>query len=174
MFIGFPERRSVVRENMFPQLSDFPIFRTIHSLRTSELEYFIAVSVTNSTATVSESFVEETDASYGVMDTTSNTLTTEQRLVPGEQEIRISIYIVNDFYIEDNETITLRISPSTDTHNFECYDDDEDPVEGNYFCSHTITIVDEDGQFHFSISSDAIGYIAQFRFRSTIMKWRGI
>ena len=94
-----------------------------------------------------------------------------------EQEIRISIYIVNDFHIEDNETITLRVSPSTvggDALNFECYDDDEDPVEGNYFCSHTITIVDEDGQFHFSISSDAIVYIAQFRFRSTIMKWRGI
>jgi len=147
-----------VRENMHPSHSFFPFYLVIHSLRTSNLEYFVHVSVTNSTATISPGAELTGDASFGIRNLSSSILFAEYDLNPGQQEIMTSmnirgipITIINDFYVEDNETITLRVSPSTvggDTRNFECYDDDEDPVEGNYFCFHTITIVDEDGQFH--------------------------
>ena len=134
------------------QLSKFYISRMIHSLRNSTLVYSVAVSVTNSTATVSSEETVEADAIFGSKGTTFNTPTSEYVLSPGEQEISdIRLYIINDFCIEDNETITLKVSPGAVegvSRTFKCYDNDEDPVEGNYFCSHTITIVDEDGQFH--------------------------
>ena len=147
-----------MRENMFPSLSSFSTDFVIHSLRTSNLTYHVFVSVTNSTATISPGVELTGDASFGIRNLSSSILFAEYDLNPGEQEVMISedirgipITIINDVYVEDNETITLRVSPSTVggvTCNFECYDDDEDPVEGNYFCSHTITIVNEDGQFH--------------------------
>ena len=72
-------------------------------------------------------------------------------LSPGETEITgISALINNDHLPESHETFTLRASPEYYGGSrcyFKCYDDGETPVEGNYFCSHTITIVDDDGKF---------------------------
>ena len=153
MFIGFPERRSEVKENMFslPGLPVFPIFRMLHSLRESEIEYPLVISVTDSTATVTGT-PGQGDASFGLRDSFTNMFVDKTyTLEPGEQEITgIRTFIVDDLRNEDNESFTLRVSASDVEgfrRNFRCYFDDEDPVEGNYFCFHTITIVDEDGQY---------------------------
>ena len=149
MFIGFPEQTSAVRENMFPDLPTFPIFFRVHSLRVSEIEYSIVISVTGGTATIFGLGDETGDASFGTRDPQFNILVDVSTLRPGEQEISgIRAVIVDDIASEGNETFTLRISAADVggvRRNFECYDDGEDPVEGNFFCSHTITIVDDDG-----------------------------
>ena len=148
MFIGFSERMSAVRENMLPDLQTFPIFFRVHSLRVSEIELPIVIYVTESTATMFGLGYETWDASFGTRDPVSNILANYSTLRPGEQDISgIRAVIVNDVASERNETFTLRISPSSVDgihRNFECYDG-EDPVEGNFFCSHTVTIVDDDG-----------------------------
>ena len=137
-----------MRENLYPRATVFSIFLTLHSLRESEIEHPIVISVTDSTATVTDnSIYDETwDAAFGFQNETSHVL-----LTPGATEITsILLWIMNDINSEDNETFTLRVSPSDVRGircNFECYDGGEDPVEGNYFCSHTITIIDEDGKF---------------------------
>ena len=151
MFIGFPNRTSYVRENMFPTLSVFPIFRMLHSLRESEILYTVTISATGGTAevTAADNRVGEWDVAFGT--SISNILVVLQDLNPGETEITmIRADIMNDINAEDNETFTLRVSAADVggiRRNFECYDDGEDPVEGNYFCDHTVIIIDDDGQF---------------------------
>ena len=135
---------------MFPNLQTFPTFYRVHSLHVSEIEYHIMISVTEATATMFGLGDETGDASFGTRDPVSNILANYSTLRPGEQEISgIRAVIVNDIASESNETFTLRISPSNlDVRcrcSFQCYDDGEDPVEGNFFCSHTVTIVDDDG-----------------------------
>ena len=150
MFIGFPERRSAVKENA-PGRPVFPIFRMLHSLQESEIAYPLVISVTDSTATITGT-PGNGDASFGSRDPDTNYFTDRTfTLEPGEREITgIRIFIVDDLRSEDNESFTLRIYAEYVggiRRNFRCYFDDEDPVEGNYFCFHTITIVDEDGQY---------------------------
>ena len=134
---------------MLPDLQTFPIFFRVHSLRVSEIELPIVIYVTESTATMFGLGYETWDASFGTRDPVSNILANYSTLRPGEQDISgIRAVIVNDIASEGNETFTLRISdPDGDDRckNFECYDDGEDPVEGNFLCSHTVTIVDDDG-----------------------------
>ena len=149
MFIGFPVRRSEVFENQAPDIVGLPfrIFRTIHSLRKSEITYPLTISVSESTATLFNA--EGTwDVSFGSRDPISNVFVTPKTLNPGDQTITdIEIFIFNDAVSEDNETFTLRVSAADVggvRQNFECYDDVQNPVEGNYFCSHTVTIVDGD------------------------------
>ena len=148
MYIGFPEQTSAVSENMFPDLQTFPTFYRVHSLRVSEIEYHIMISVIAATATMFELGDETGDASFGTREPVTNILANYSTLRPGEQEISgIRAVIVDDIASESNETFTLRISLSYDRYrcSFQCYDDGEDPVEGNFFCSHTVTIVDDDG-----------------------------
>jgi len=144
-----------VRENRFPTLSVFPIFRMLHALRESEILYTVTISVTGGTAvvTAADNRMGDWDVAFGTRDSMSNILVSLQDLYPGDTEIsRIRADIMNDNNAEDNETFTLRVSAADVggiRRNFECYDDGEDPVEGNYFCSHTVTIIDDDGQSKF-------------------------
>ena len=138
---------------MFPSLAVFPMFRSVHSLRESDILYTVMISTTDGTAavTAADNRIGSWDVAFGTRDIFSNLLVSLQDLNPGETEITfIQTNIMNDIYIEDNETFTLRVSVADVggiRRNFECYDDGETPVEGNFFCSHTVTIVDEDGQF---------------------------
>ena len=142
-----------MRENMFPTLSVFPIFRMLHSLRESEILYTVIISGTGDTAmvTAADNRMGNWDVAFGTRDAVSNILVSLQDLTPGDTEITmIQAVIMNDINAEDNETFTLRVSAADVggiRRNFECYDDGEDPVEGNYFCDHTVTIIDDDGQF---------------------------
>ena len=61
-----------------------------------------------------------------------------------EQDLLLLIH--NDVNAEETEFFTLRITPQDIGRGvFECYDDTEEPVLGNFFCSHTFYIVDNDG-----------------------------
>ena len=150
MFIGFPERFSFVREDMLGNETEFPISLMLHSLRKSEIMYSIHISVAGGTATVSEGLNPNGtwDASFGSHDMTSNAFVSSFDLKPGETEVTtIGMHIMNDMYSEDNETFTIRVSvvDYDIRRKVECSDDDETPAGENYFCSHTITIMDDDG-----------------------------
>ena len=155
MFIGFSERFVFVREDMFENitfapLSPIPMFLVLHSLRKSEIDYPIVISVNDSTAVVTG--VHEAygywDVAYGIRNSTSNTVTFSDFLSPGKTETIMLYFVMNDLNSEDNETFTLKVSSDDVRHDFYCYDDGETPVEGNYFCSCTTTIIDdEDGMF---------------------------
>lgn len=155
MYIGFPIKNIIVRENRDPTASQFVLPINITSLRKSEIEYRVTVSVAAHTATVTEAPVGSWDAIFGIRDADSNILISEQRLIINETEIlNIQAAIRNDIVAENNETFTLRVS-ATDTggtrRNFKCYNDGEEPVKGDIFCSLTITILDEDGKFKFFV-----------------------
>lgn len=125
----------------------------LHSLRKSEIEYPIEIYVTGGTATVTETLdLNKTwDVSLGFQNETSNVLTFVRNLQPGDTKISgIQLFIKNDMKSEVNETLTLRASAVDDDirRKVKCYNDGETPEEGNYFCAHTITIVDDEGQFH--------------------------
>ena len=138
---------------MFPSLAVFPMFRSVHSLRESDILYTVMISTTDGTAavTAADNRIGSWDVAFGTRYDISNLLVSLQDLNPGETEITyIRTDIMNDIHPEDNETFTLKVSAESVggiRRNFECYDDGETPVEGNFFCSHTVTIVDEDGQF---------------------------
>ena len=137
---------------MFPFIQVFPIVRTVHSLRQSEIEYTFVVMLTDATAIVTEvsNPVGTWDVAFGVRSEISDVHLLSYSLHPGETvRSGIRALIWNDFNAEDNETFTLRVSPMDFcgiTCDFKCYNDGDDPVEGNYFCSHTVTIVDGEGQ----------------------------
>ena len=150
MLIGFPESSSFVRENMLGNEREFPISLMLHSNRTSEIEYSMNIIVTGGTATVSEGLnpTGKWDVSFGSHDITSNVFIASFDLNPGETEVNITqIHIMNDMYSEGNETFTIRVSVADYgiRRKVECSDDGETLAGENYFCSHTITILDDDG-----------------------------
>ena len=151
MFIGFTNRTLFVREDMFGEaVSQFPVFLIIHSLRMSEIQYSIRVSVGEGTAIVTIDPMDDWDATFGSSRLTSNVIINTYDLFPGETEItNVQTTIRNDIRPEFNETYTLRVAPSDigTRENFECYDENEVPEEGNYFCNVEITIVDDDGEY---------------------------
>ena len=153
MFIGFSERAVFVREDRFGNtIPLFPLGLTIHSSQMSEMWYSIMVSVGEGTATVTTDSLRDGDwdASFGASHLSSRVITNYYDLFPGQTEMAyVQTLIRNDNAAENNETFTLRVSrPCYYTaEHFECYDEDEDPIEGNYFCTVTITIVDDDGKY---------------------------
>ena len=141
-----------MRENEFPNET---VFHMLHSLRKSEILYTVVISVTDGDAvvTAADDLMGDWDVAFGTRDTATNILVSLQDLNPGDTEITmIQADIMNDVNAEDNETFTLRVSAADVggiRRHYQCYDDGEDPVEGNYFCSHTVTIIDDDGQYKF-------------------------
>ena len=151
MFIGFTERTVLVGEDRFGKaVQYFPVYLMIHSLRMSEIQYSIRVSVGEGTAIVTIDLMGNWDATFGSSRLPSNVIINTYELFPGENSTYPpQIIIRNDVRPEFNETYTLRVSPSDigTREHFECYDGNEDPAEGNYFCTVTITIVDDDGEY---------------------------
>ena len=151
MIIGFPERHTFMREGRSAPLSMFTANVVLHSLRTSEIKYLIRITIIDGNATVTQAntTIGTWDASFGTQDETFNVLTSSHTLSQGETEIpMIQVHIMNDIKMETNETFGLRMSKQgVGRQAVKCYDDGEIPVEGNFFCSNTITIVDDDGQF---------------------------
>ena len=158
MFIGFTERASFVRENMIANASVFQIERTIKSLRESEKEFTVNVIVLGNGATVTDSSNQMGmwDVSFESHGLYTNVPNQDHHLRPGDTDIVIPGSINNDIISEPHEKFSLTLVPheaGVDELKYECYGDNEDPVEGKYFCSHTITIVDDDGQFHVIIDT---------------------
>ena len=153
MLIGFGTRSTTISENKFPNQDSFQECFNVVSLRRSELTHTMAISVTGQrTAEVvseDQAFSLESpnwDASFGSRSfDPSDPPFILVDLRPGflmlEQDL--SLLIHNDVNAEETEFFTLRITPQDIV--FECYDDTEEPVLGNFFCFHTFYIVDNDG-----------------------------
>ena len=159
MFIGFGTRNTTIYENQFPNRDSFQELFNVVSLRRSELTHTMTFSVTGQRTAelVSEgqAFSIEFpnwDASFGhrSVENPSDPPFVEVDLTEGllilAQDLHVLIH--NDVSAEETEFFTLRITArDVDRGVFECYDDTEVPVLGNFLCSHTFFIVDNDGMF---------------------------
>ena len=144
-FFGFAERFFSVTENVIRVRS------MLHSRQESVNECDFKISIIDGTATVIEAPTLErawdVTFAHGVdfgQDFSSISITRNQT------EAYVDMIIKNDIISEGNETLTLTVTSGRfggDRCFFVCYDDGETPEEGKYFCSQTITIVDDDGQF---------------------------
>ena len=167
MFIGFVTRNTTILENQFPSQDSFPQPFNVISFRRSELTYTMRFSVTGQrTAEVvaeDQAFTIEFpnwDAAIGYrsLENPSDPPFDEMDLTPGLLMLKqdLSLTIHNDVNAEETEFFTLRIT-ARDVGRvlFECYDNTKEPVLGNFFCSHTFYIVDNDGMFQKCLSACA-------------------
>ena len=159
MFIGFGTRNTTIRENRFPSQDSFQERFNVVSFRRSELIHTMTFSVigqrTAVVVTQDRAFSIEFpnwDASFGFrsVENPSDPPFVEVDLTEGLLMLvpDLSLIIHNDVNVEETKFFTLRIT-AVDVGNgvFECYDDTEVPVLGNFLCSHTFFIVDEDSTF---------------------------
>ena len=163
MLIGFGTRSTTISENRFPDQDSFVETFNVVSFRRSELTHTMTFSVTGQrTAEVvadDQAFLPEFpnfDASFGRRseENPSDPPFVEDDLTQGllmlAQDLQLLIH--NDINAEETEFFTLRITPRDIGRGvFECYDDTEEPVLGNFFCSQTFSIVDNDGMLQQSL-----------------------
>ena len=160
MFIGFATRSTTISENKFPDQDSFLEFFNVVSLRRSELVYTMTFSVTGqrTAEVVSEDQAFSPDfpnwdvaIGHRSVENPSDPPFVEVDLTPGLlmlAQYTVSTLIHNDVKKEETEFFTLKITPlDVGRGVFECYDDTEVSVWGNFFCSHTFYIVDTDGMF---------------------------
>ena len=159
MFIGFGTRNTTIHENRFPNQDSFHELFNVVSFRRSELIHTMTFSVTGQRTAVvvaeDQAFSIEFpnwDASFGRRseENPSDPPFHEVDLTAGLLMLAqdLSLRIHNDINAEKTEFFTLRITARDVGRGvFECYDDTEEPVLGNFLCSHTFFIVDDDGMF---------------------------
>ena len=159
MLIGFGTRSTTIHENKFQDLDSFQEQFNVVSLRRSELTHTMTFSVrgqrTAEVVAEDQAFSPDFpnwDASFGARSNINPSdppfipvdLTPGLLMLPQD----LSLVIHNDLNVEDTKFFTLRITPRDVGRGvFECYDDTEVPNLGNFFCSHTFYIVDNDGMF---------------------------
>ena len=172
MFIGFGTRNTTIRENQFPDQDSFQELFNVVSFRKSELTHTITFSVTGQrTAEVvaeGQAFSPEFpnfDASFGSrsMENPTDPPFVEVDLTDGLLMLaqNLSLLIHNDVNAEETEFFTLRITARDVGRGvFECYDDTEEPVLGNFLCSHTFFIVDEDSMFQQCLLECLFGHVS--------------
>ena len=129
------------------------------SFQTSQVVHTITFSVTGQrTAEVvaeDQAFsIANWDAAFGHRseENPSDPPFVEANLTPGSLMLAqdLSLTIHNDFNAEKTESFTMKITPrDIGSGVFECYDDTEEPILGNFFCFHTFYIVDNDGNTMF-------------------------
>ena len=157
MFIGFGTRNTTIHENQFPNWDSFQELFNVVSLRRSELIHTMTFSITGQrTAEVvaeNQAFAfSHWDAAFGrrSVENPSHPPFLEVDLTEGLLMLAQNLHVLihNDVNAEEKEFFTLRITARDVGRGvFECYDDTEEPVLGNFLCSHTFFIVDEDSMF---------------------------
>ena len=159
MFIGFGTRNTTIHENRFPDQDSFVELFNVISFRRSELTHTMTFSITGQrTAEViaeDQAFLPEFpnfDASFGIRSVENPSdppfivVDLTEGLLMLAQDLQVLIH--NDFNVEETEFFTLRITARDVGRGvFECYDYTEVPVLGNFLCSHTFFIVDEESMF---------------------------
>ena len=153
MIIGFTQRTQTVSESMaLPGEESFPLPIHVATLRTAEREYPMYFRVQGAS---SSAIVEPTgamvdplyDATFGTRDTIRDPIEVFFVLEALQDTISpLTTFIRNDRRPEYEECFTIRIHPGDIPGNhvlFSCYDDYYG--EDNYFCEHTICIMDDDG-----------------------------
>ena len=152
MIIGFTQRTQRVSESM-AQLGEesFPLPIHVATLRTAEREYpmYFRLQVSSSSAIVEPigAVVDPLyDATFGTRDTIDDPIEEFFVLEALQDTITLTTFIRDDLRPEYEECFTIRITPGDIPGNkvlFSCYDDYYG--EDNYFCEHTICIMDDDG-----------------------------
>ena len=154
MIIGFTQRTQRVSESMaLPGEESFPLPIHVATLRTAEREYpmYFRVQEASSSAIVEPigDVVDQLyDATFGsTRDTIRDPIEVFFVLEALQDTISpLTTFIRNDLRPEYEECFTIRILPVDIPGNqvlFSCYDDYY--VEDNYYCEHTICIMDDDG-----------------------------
>ena len=159
MFIGFGTRNTTILENRFPNQDSFQELFNVVSLRRSELIHTMTFSVSGQRTAIVVSQDQafsiqfpDWDAAFGRRseENPSDPPFVEVDLTPGLLMLAqdLSLVIHDDVNAEETEFFTLRITaPYVGRGVFECYDDTQEPILGNFFCSHTFFFVDEDSMF---------------------------
>ena len=150
MIIGFSQRIQTVSEGMVHD-DNFLLKIDVVTLRTSERGYIMIFRYqeTSSTATVDSQ--PSIDTNYDVLfgrREPDDSIVTTYSILPLSNAIRpLSIWIRNDFFIEDEECLTIRISPFDFSEQHEFFSCNEDTEGANsFFCEHTICIANDDGE----------------------------
>ena len=156
MIIGFTERIRTVRE--YDAAEGFDLFQlviNVSSVRTAEREHpmLFRLLEASTNATVGPLIAESNifDANFGLGEYPDDPLEETRDLPPGEctlpnNQLLLTI-IRNDLVPEDLECYSIGILPFDVPGRRELFTCNEDSVMAdNYFCEHTICIIDDDGE----------------------------
>ena len=153
MVIGFTTRSQTVSEGDAPPGNDFNYLRIdVATERTSERLYTIVFRHLESASTaIVQSNVIQRDPLFDALFGNEDNDPLEERFVlPTGSDVIPSLVtsVRNDFRPEDDECYTIAIF-TTDVSGahelFDCNDDND--MADNFFCLHTICIINDDGRF---------------------------
>ena len=158
MIIGFTERSRTVSESMAPPGADtFPLLIPLVTLRRAErdhpMNFRLQSRAVSSTTAIVEPIGEVVnvlyDATFGLRDNIGGPINEFFVLEALEGTIPSLITSIrDDLRPEDEECFTIRVLPVDvpgRRERFTCNEDDSGA--DNYFCEHTICIMDDDGRF---------------------------
>ena len=162
MKIGFNQRWQVVSENAVSLMNQSTLSIAVSSLRVSERNHTIVFRYQESTnAAKVETFTVQNnpqyDALFGIR-TDSDTplgepIVVTHVLTAGSSKIpALMTRVRDDVRPEDTECYTISIlTPDIEgiRESFTCNEDEKNPTD--FFCDHTICIIDDDGQFTYSV-----------------------
>ena len=147
MWIGFTTPNITVNENQ-TILDEFEVLLDIQSLRISEVSYPISIDLRPQRSAVVLALSEVTQDS--IYDARFGSVKTQETQILEARQIAISgarVTIINDFLPETTESFGLTLtSGDVDRRVFNCYDENEEPVLGAYYCTIEVIIVDNDGK----------------------------
>ena len=154
MVIGFTERIQRVSESIGQIGGIFPVSIAVATERMAEREHPMIFRVQlDSSSAVMEPLTgqnnADNDAVFGRRYINDEPLEQEYVLEALVDTIpSLTTYIRNDFRPEDVECFTIEIIPADVPGRRELfYCNENDSVEGNYFCETTICIEDDDSKF---------------------------
>ena len=147
MVIGFEIRNQIVSESQAEFGMDrFPIRINITSERESEIDYEVPLRHGDNVGAATLEGVQPTTLIFDALFGAGDPLEETQFLSAGGQRLQITTFIIYDFRDEDRECFSLRVvvmdaGPAV-RRNFRC---NEDGAGDEFFCLHTICIIDNDG-----------------------------
>ena len=154
MIIGFTERIRTIREDDAPAGFDlFQLVINVSSVGTAEREhpmlFRLLEASTNATVESLTSLNNIFDARFGLRANPDDPLEETRDLPPGERTIPSNQLLLttirNDLVPENLECYSIGILPIDVPGRRELFTCNEDSVMAdNYFCDHTICIIDDD------------------------------
>ena len=146
MVIGFEIRNQRVSESQAPAGMDrFPLIINIMSEKTSEIDYEVPLRHVDHVGEATLEGLQQITLGFDALFGAGDPLEEAQILFPGNQQLQITTFIINDFRIEDQECFSLRVvvpDVGRGRMSFRC---NEDGAGDDFFCLHTICIIDDDG-----------------------------
>ena len=151
MIVGFTQRSRTVSEGDAPRGSEFNnVLIDVSTERTSEREHTIVFRYLESRSTARvQSNVIQRDPFFDVLFGNEDTDPIEERftLEPGRSSIpSVLTNIRHDFRPEIDECFTIGIFSTDIGGTMESFSCNDEPDAANYFCDHTICILDDDGR----------------------------